>query len=91
MSVLWALQDTLFKVRPWVAEGLLTQVARDGLHLQAKERHWLTVLSDWNTHQEQDASPHSLPLISRVTPLLSWFQVKMTLGLGLGFLFCFKD
>lgn len=33
-------------VYPWVAEGLLTQVRRDGFRLQVKERHWLTVFLD---------------------------------------------
>lgn len=77
-------------VYPWVAEGLLTQVRRDGFHLQVKERHWLTVFMDWDRHQEQDASPHSSLLSSSVPPHLYWFQVKMTLGLGLFFFFFLK-
>ena len=41
--------------------------------------------SGTETHQEQDASPHSSLLSSSVPSSLSWFQVKMTLGLGLFF------
>lgn len=37
------------KFTPGVAEGLLTQVERDGLHLQVKERHWRTALSNSDT------------------------------------------
>lgn len=48
---------------PWVAQGLLTEGGRR-LHLQVKGRHWLTVLSDVDTQQEQmadvDNSPFSL-------------------------------
>lgn len=67
-----------------------TQVRRDGFRLQVKERHWLAVFRDWGRHREQDASPHSSPLSANVPPLLSWFQVKMTLGLGVVFFFKIK-
>lgn len=52
-----------------VAEGLLTQEERKmGIHLQVKQRHWLTILSHLDTcPRSRKAHPHSSPLAWQCT------------------------
>lgn len=65
---------------------------RHGLHLQVKERHWLTVVIGIQTAGAECLDCTQLaPYLYSVPHPLSWFQVKITLGLGWVFLpFFFK-
>lgn len=64
----------------------------DRLPLQVKERHWLTVLSDLDTQQEQDGSRGQLaPYLHSVPPpLLVSSKNYPWLGLCLIFFFFLK-
>lgn len=89
MSVLWALQDTFFKVYPWAARSLHPG-GKSGLHVQVQERHWLTALSDVDRHQGQVAHLHDSPLLSSVFPTLL-VSSKNYPWLGFEFFVFFKD
>ena len=94
MRVSSRLCRTPFGLIPGEAEGLLTQVERDGLHLQVKERHWLPVLGDLDIDNGCRMAHCTACPLSRQRPSPALLvSCKSILGLGQRFrfvLFCFN-